>query len=68
LGAPAAADLDRLTWLVLAAVLLLGGLYLHLHLVSDWVAFLVMGVGAGIGIALTGSVMHDAFAGQRERR
>ena len=67
-SAPAAADLDRLTWLVLAVVLLLSGVYLYLHLVADWLAFLVMGVGAGIGIALTGSVIHDAFAGQRERR
>ena len=66
--APPAADLDRLTWLVLAVVLVLGGVYLYLHLVSDWLAFLVIGVGAGIGIALTGSVIHDAFAGQRERR
>jgi hypothetical protein len=63
-----AADLDRLTWLVLALVLLLSGIYLYLHLVADWLAFLVMGVGAGIGIALTGSVIHDAFAGQHERR
>jgi len=71
LEAPAAADgepLDRLTWLVLAAVLVLGGVYLYLHLVADWLAFLVRGGGAGIGIALTGSVIHDAFAGQRERR
>jgi hypothetical protein len=28
----------------------------------------VIGVGAGIAIALTGSVIRDAFAGQRERR
>ena len=68
--APAAADrgLDRLTWLVVAVVLVLAGVYLHLHLVADWLAYLVGGVGAGIGIALTGTVIHDAFAGQRERR
>jgi len=59
--------LDRLTWLVLAAVLVLGGLYLHLHQVADWLTYLTAGVGAGIGLALTGSVIHDAFSSPRER-
>jgi hypothetical protein len=59
---------DRLTWLVVAIVLVLAGVYLHLHLVADWLSYLVCGVGAGIGIALAGTVIHDAFAGQRERR
>jgi hypothetical protein len=53
---------------MLAVVLVLGGVYLYLHLVADWLAFLVIGVGAGITIALTGTVIHDVFAGQRERR
>jgi hypothetical protein len=60
--------LDRLTWLVLALVLLLGGVYLHVHQIYDGFAYLSAGIGAGIGLALTGSVIHDAFAGQRERR
>jgi hypothetical protein len=60
--------MDRLTWLLLALVLLLGGLYLHVHLAGDWLAFLVAGVGAGIGIALAGSVIHDAFTNQHERQ
>lgn len=53
--------MDRLTWLVLALVLILGGLYLRVHDVSDWLTFLTIGVGAGIALALTGSVIHDAF-------
>jgi hypothetical protein len=69
---PTAADgdghVDRLTWLALSLVLLLGGVYLHVHLAGEWLAYLVAGVGAGIGLALVGSVIHDAFAGQRERR
>jgi hypothetical protein len=52
---------DRLTWLVLALVLLLAGVYLHVHQLSEWLGYLVGGVGAGIGLALTGSVIHDAF-------
>jgi hypothetical protein len=59
---------DRLTWLVLALVLLLGGVYLHVHRVGEWLAYLVAGVGAGIGLALFGSLIHDAFAGQGSRR
>jgi hypothetical protein len=58
---------DRLTWLLLALVLLLAGLYLHVRLADEGLAYLVAGVGAGIGIALIGSVIHDAFAGQRHR-
>jgi hypothetical protein len=59
---------DRVTWLLLALVLLLAGLYLHVRLADEWLAYLVAGVGAGIGIALIGSVIHDAFAGQRHGR
>lgn len=59
--------MDRLTWLVLALILLLGGAYLHLHALPDWVSYLTAGVGAGIGLALAGSLIHDAFAGQPRR-
>jgi hypothetical protein len=59
---------DRLTWLALALVLVLVAVYLHLHQVSDWLAYLTAGVGAGIGLALTGSVIHDAFIFPRSRR
>lgn len=60
--------MDRLTWLLLALVLLLVGVYLHVHLAGEWLVYLVAGVGAGIGLALVGSVIHDAFAGQHDRR
>lgn len=59
--------MDRLTWLVLALVLMLGGVYLHVHQVADWLTYLTAGVGAGIALALTGSVIHDAFASPRSR-
>ena len=65
---PAPSRVDRLTWLLLAVVLLLVGVYLHVHLASEWLAYLVAGVGVGIGIALVGTVIHDVFAGQHERR
>jgi 1,4-dihydroxy-2-naphthoate octaprenyltransferase len=55
---------DRLTWLVLALVLVLGAVYLHVHQESDWLAYLLGGIGIGIGLALTGSLIRDAFAGQ----
>ena len=48
-------------------VLVLGGLYLHVHLAGDWLAFLLAGVGAGIGIALAGSVIHDVFVNPRQQ-
>jgi hypothetical protein len=57
--------MDRLSWLLLALVLLLAGIYLHVRLADEWLAYLVAGIGAGIGLAVLGSVIHDAFAGQR---
>lgn len=60
--------MDRLSWLLLALVLLLAGVYLDVRLADEWLAYLLAGIGAGIGLALLGSVIHDAFAGQRERR
>lgn len=60
--------MDRLIWLLLALVLVLAGVYLHVHLAGEWLAFLIGGIGAGVGLALVGSLIHDAFAGQRDRR
>jgi len=59
--------MDRLGWLLLALVLLLAGLYLHLRLADEWLAYLLAGMGAGIGLALLGSLIHDALAGQRHQ-
>jgi len=54
-----------LSWLLLAIVLVLAGLYLHVRLADETLSYLVAGIGAGIGLALLGSIIHDAFAGQR---
>jgi hypothetical protein len=59
--------MDRLSWLLLALVLLLAGVYLHVRLAGEWLAYLLAGMGAGIGLALLGSIIHDAFAGQRHQ-
>ena len=59
--------MDRLSWVLLALVLLLAGIYLNVRLADEWLSYLVAGIGAGIGLALLGSVIHDAFAGQRNR-
>jgi hypothetical protein len=59
--------MDRLSWLLLAVVLLLAGIYLNVRLADEWLSYLVAGIGAGIGLALLGSVIHDAFAGQRNQ-
>jgi 4-amino-4-deoxy-L-arabinose transferase-like glycosyltransferase len=48
-------------------VLVLTGLYLHLHQLADWLVYLIAGIGSGIGLAVTGSLIHDAFVGARRR-
>jgi len=53
--------MDRLSWLLLALVLLLAGVYLHVRLADQVLSYLVAGIGAGIGLALLGSIIHDAF-------
>ena len=59
--------MDRLSWVLLAVVLVLAGIYLNVRLADEWLSYLVAGIGAGIALALLGSVIHDAFAGQRHR-
>jgi len=39
---------DRLTWLVLAVVLLLSGIYLLVLRASEWLAYLVPGWGPAL--------------------
>jgi len=52
---------DRLAWGLLAMVLILAGLYVPGHLSVGWVSYLILGIGAGIGIALAGSLLRDAL-------
>jgi hypothetical protein len=55
----------RLTWFILAVVLALAGWDL---LIRNWlglVGWLVLGIGAGIAVAVLGSLLHDAMAGSR---
>jgi len=47
-------------------VLVLGGLYLPAPLSVGWVSYLILGVGAGIGIALAGSLLRDALTRNRQ--
>ncbi len=47
-------------------VLVLAGLYLLGHLPVEWVSYLIVGVGVGIGCALAGSLLRDVLAGKRQ--
>ena len=55
--------MERGLWALLALVLGLGGWYLLLLGIAGWLAYLVIGVGIGIGCAVLGSLAHDALAG-----
>jgi|GEM_PF-5363494 len=57
----------RLIWGLVALVLGLAGWLLLLEGLLGLTGFLVIGVGAGIGCAVIGSLAHDALAGPRER-
>ncbi len=55
--------MERGLWALAALVLGLGGWYLLLLGLADWLAYLLIGVGLGIGCAVVGSLAHDALAG-----
>lgn len=55
--------MERGLWALLALVLGLGGWYLLLLGIAIWLAYIVIGVGVGIGCAVVGSLAHDALAG-----
>jgi hypothetical protein len=59
--------MERGLWALAALVLGLGGWYLLLLGVADWLAYLLIGVGVGIGCAVVGSLAHDALAGTSGR-
>lgn len=58
--------MDRLAWGLLAVVLVLAGLYVLDLVPADWISYLVMGIGVGIGCAVVGSLLHDALAGKHQ--
>ena len=45
----------------------LSGWYLLLLGIGAWIAYLLIGVGVGIGCAVVGSLAHDALAGTNEK-
>ena len=57
----------RLVWALIALVLAMTGWLMLLDSVFGQSGYIVVGVGAGIGCALIGSLAHDALAGPRER-
>ena len=57
----------RLVWGMLALVLAMAGWLMLLESVLGQAGYVVVGVGAGIGCAVVGSLAHDALAGPRER-
>jgi hypothetical protein len=59
--------LARLIWALIALILALAGWNLLADGLLEWVAWLAIGVGIGIGCAVGGSLAHDALAGPRER-
>jgi hypothetical protein len=57
----------RLIWALVAVILGLAGYYMTLIDTLAWAGFVALGVGAGIGVAVLGSLVHDALARGGER-
>jgi len=57
----------RLVWALVALILGLGGWLMLLNDTFGASGYVVVGIGAGIGCAVIGSLAHDALAGPRER-
>ena len=55
----------RLGWLLGAVILGLLGFDLLVRQWLGWTGWFVIGVGAGIGCGVLGSLAHDALAGPR---
>jgi hypothetical protein len=58
---------ERIVWLMVAAVLGMAGYDLLLRGWLGWSGYLVAGVGIGIATSVIGSYAHDLLAGPRER-
>jgi hypothetical protein len=59
--------MERGLWALSALVLGLAGWYLLMLGIASWLAYLLIGVGLGIGCAVVGSLAHDALAGTSGR-
>lgn len=54
--------MTRAIWALVAIILGLAGYYMTLFDSMAWAGFVVLGVGVGIGVAVLGSLVHDALA------
>ena len=59
--------MNRLIWLLIAALLGLAGYDMLLRGVLGWTGYVVAGIGIGIASSVIGSFAHDLLAGSRER-
>ena len=59
--------MPRVLWILVAVVLMLAGWDLLLTKLLGVLAYIVLGIGIGIGTAVVGSLAYDSLAGPRER-